>query len=131
MGPLSLDGEVRVGFGRRGGADLLGIEGGRLVIRCLRTYRLLPHEVVSIERRESAWFDAGVRIVHNRADYPRAMSFSCRGGSDAVFELLARSGFAPRGTGPAGRSSLAPAMRVLVVFGAVYVASQALLWLLR
>lgn len=131
MTRLSLDGEVRVGFGRRGGADLLGIDGDRLFLRCFRTYSFGPEEVVSIERRGATWFDAGVRIVHNRADYPREMSFSCRGGSDEVFALLARVGFVPRGTGPAGRSSFIPATRVLVVAGVLYAIGQVLTRLLR
>jgi hypothetical protein len=131
MTRLSLDGEVRVGFGRRGGSDLLGIDGDRLFLRCFRTYRFGPDEVVSIERQGATWFDAGVRIVHNRADYPRAMSFSCRGGSAEVFALLARAGFTPRGKGPAGRSSLLPAARVLVVSAVVYAIGQGLVRLLR
>jgi hypothetical protein len=131
MTRLSLNGEVRVGFGRRGGANLLGIDGDRLFLRCFRTYTFGPDEVVSIERRGATWFDAGVRIVHNRADYPREMSFSCRGGSDEVFALLARAGFAPRGTGPAGRSSLIPAARVLVVAAVIFAVGQVLARLFR
>jgi len=77
------------------------------------------------------WYDAGVRIVHNRADYPRKMTFSCRGGSDEVFGLLERAGFVPCGTGPAGRSSLLPAARFLLAAMAVHVIVSALFWLLR
>lgn len=131
MTRLTLNGEVRVGFGRRGGAELFGIDGDRLFLRCFRTYSFGPDEVVSMERQGPTWFDAGVRIVHNRADYPRGMSFSCRGGSEEVFALLVSGGFAPRGTGPAGRSSFLPAARVLVVAAAIYAVSQALLRLLR
>lgn len=131
MTRLSLNGEVRVGFGRRGGADLLGIDGDRLFLRCFRTYSFGPDEVVSIERRGPTWLDAGVRIVHSRSDYPREMSFSCRGGSDEVFALLARAGFVPRGTGPAGRSSFVPAARVLAVAAVIYAVSQVMVRLLR
>jgi len=131
MTRLSLNGEVRVGFGRRGGADLLGIDGDRLFVRCFRTYSFAPDDVVSVERRGTTWFDGGVRIVHNRTDYPRQMSFSCRGGSDEVFALLARAGFVPRGTGPAGRSSFLPAARVLAVAAVVYAISRVLIGLLR
>lgn len=128
---LSLSGDVRVGFGRRGGADLLGIDGDRLFLRCFRTYTFAPDEVVSIERCEQLWLDAGVRIVHNRADYPRRMSFLCRDGSDAVFGLLARAGFVPRGAGPAGRSSLLPAARILVAAIVIQAIAMALFRLLR
>lgn len=128
---VGLGGEARVGFGKRGGADLFGIDQDRLYLRCFRTYSFAADEVVSIERRKPTWLDAGVRIVHNRADYPRQMSFSCRGGSDEVFGLLARAGFVPRGTGPAGRSSLVPAARVLVVAIAVYAINVLLVRLLR
>jgi hypothetical protein len=131
MTRLSLNGEVRVGFGRRGGADLLGIDGDRLFVRCFRTYLFGPEDVVSIERRGATWFDGGVRVVHNRTDYPRQMSFSCRGGSEEVFALLARAGFVPRGTGPAGRSSFLPAARVLTVAVVVYAISRVLVGLLR
>ena len=65
---LGLGGDVRVGFGRRRGADLFGIDEGRLFLRCLRTYSFAPDEVVSIERQEQTWLDSGVRIVHSRAD---------------------------------------------------------------
>jgi len=126
-----LGGDVRVGFGRRGGSDLLGIDQDRLYLRCFRTYSFSPDEVVCIERRKPSWLDSGVRIVHNRADYPSQMSFSCRGGSDEVFRLLARTGFEPRGTGPAGRSSLLPAARVLVVALAIHAISLVLVRLLR
>ena len=128
---LGLGGDVRVGFGRRRGADLFRIDEGRLFLRCLRTYSFAPDEVVSIERQEQTWFDSGVRIVHSRADYPRQMTFVCRSGSDEVFELLARAGFAPRGVGPAGRSSLLPAARFLMVAMAVHAIGWVLFRLLR
>jgi hypothetical protein len=124
---LSLSGDVRVGFGRRRGADLLGIDGDRLFVRCFSTYTFAPDEVVSIERREPLWLDAGVRIVHNRADYPREMTFSCGGGSDEVFALLERTGFAPRGTGPAGRSSLRPAARFFLAAIAIHAIALAVI----
>lgn len=129
--PVGLGGEVRVGFGRRGGADLLGIDGDRLYLRCFRTYSFAADEIVSIERRKPTWFDAGVRIVHNRAAYPRQMSFCCRGGSDEVFRLLERAGFVPCGIGPAGRSSLLPTARVLLVAIAVYTIQLLVARLLR
>jgi hypothetical protein len=128
---VSLGGDVRVGFGWRGGADLLWIDQDRLCLRCFRTYCFAPDEIVCIERMKPAWLDPGVRIVHNRADYPRQMSFSCRGGSDEVFRLLARAGFVPRGTGPAGRSSLRPAAWFLVVAMAIHAISLLLLRILR
>lgn len=127
MNPTAgLAGEVRVGFGKRSGRDLLGVRDGRLVLRCFRTYTFAAEEVVAVERLASIWFDAGVRIVHGRADYPRQMRFRCRDGSDAVFRLLERSGFAPRGTVPAGRSSLWPWARGLGVLLVVYAISQLL-----
>lgn len=126
-----LCGEVRVGFGKRSGSDLLGIRGQRLYLRCLRTYSFAADEVVSIERRESSWLDAGVRLVHSRPDYPRHMTFRCRDGSDEVYQLLARAGFVPNGTVPAGRSSLIPAAHALGVAIAIYALSALLVRLLR
>jgi len=130
LSPLSLGGDVRVGFGRRRGSDLLSIEGGRLFLRCFRRYSLAPEEAVSIERLKPTWYDAGVRIVHNRSDYPRKMTFSCHAGSDEVFGLLERTGFVPCGTGPAGRSIFLPAARFLLAATALHAIVSALFWLL-
>lgn len=88
-------------------------------------------EVVSIERLEPTWYDAGVRIVHNRSDYPRKMTFCCHGGSDEVFGLLERAGFVPSGTGPAGRPIVLPAARFLLAATALHAIVSGLFWLLR
>jgi hypothetical protein len=113
---LSLGGHAHAGWGRRGGSDLLRVEGGVLTLRSLRTYRFTPDQVVAIEDLGTGWLGGGVRIVHNQPDYPRLMSFYCGGGSARVFELLALAGFVPRGSGPAaGRSRLRAAVFPLLV----------------
>jgi hypothetical protein len=113
---LSLGGKTRAGWGGRGGSDLFAVEGGVLTLRCFRTYRFTPDQVVAIEPLGPRWLSGGVRIVHNQADYPRLMSFYCFGGSAKVFDLLALAGFVPRGTGPAaGRSRLRAAVLPLCV----------------
>ena len=116
---LGLRGLARVGMTSRRGANLLSVDGTCLVLRCLSTYRFAPHEVVAIEPDGPAWLGAGVRIVHNRADYPREMSFRCSGGAEAVAALLARGGFVPSGSGPAGKPSLLPAARLLFIGAAL------------
>lgn len=128
----SLGGEARVGWGSRGGSDLFAVEGDRLILRCFRTYSFAPDQVVSIERLGGpTWLNPRVRIVHNRKDYPRGMTFSCRGGSDEVFALLAQAGFVPRGSGPAGRSMLLTAARVLFAMLVVSTVASVLFRLLR
>ena len=129
--PAGLGGVARVGWGSRTGSDLLAVSADCLTLRCFRTYRFAPDQVVRIERSGPAWLDAGVRIVHNREDYPRAMAFHCRGGSDQVIALLARAGFAPSGQGPAGRSSLLTAVRLLLLAIAVYALAAGLLPLIH
>lgn len=116
---LGLGGHARVGTTSRRGANLLSIDGPSLVLRCLSTYRFAPHEVVAIERDGPAWLGAGVRIVHNRADYPREINFRCAGGADAVAALLAQGSFVPSGSGPAGKPSLLSAARLMFIGAAL------------
>ena len=97
----------------RSGSNLLTVDHAGLTLRCLRTYRFAPDEVVAIERNGPVWLAAGVRIVHNRSDYPRDMHFSCRGGAGAVTALLTSGGFVASGSGPAGKPSLLPAARLI------------------
>ena len=59
------------------------------------------------------------------------MTFSCRGGSDEVFALLALAGFVPRGSGPAGRPMPLTAARVLLAMMVVYAVTSVLFQVLR
>ena len=110
-----LGGLARVGWGSRRGSDLFAVTRDSLVLRCLGTYRFAPAQIVAVERLGASWFDGGVRIVHNRRDCPRSMSFYCRGGSDEVLRQMAAAGFVPCGTGPAGRSPWPIVLRIIVV----------------
>ena len=121
---LSLDGLARVGWSERRGREILQIEADRLVLRCVRTYSFTSDQVVAVERCESPRLDAAVRILHNRNDCPRQMTFSWHGGDDDVFALLARAGFVPCGTGPAGRPSLHVWARVYARVALVLIAVQ-------
>ena len=67
-----------------------------LVLSMMGDYSFAPGQVVAIER-ESRLFSSGVRIRHNRADYPETVIFWCLGPVDAVLEEIHRSGFRAQG----------------------------------
>lgn len=96
-------------FSIRGGARIgwvnaswpfatLTLSRGRLTLSSLGRYEFEPAQVVSIERYGSIPFLAsGLRINHNRADYPEKVIFWCMGSRDRILEQITRSGFSPKG----------------------------------
>ena len=79
-----------------------------LVLRVffLKTYVLMPSEVVAVERcRFLPLIGHGVRIVHRRTEYPQRIVFWHLGGStDALVQSIRALGYAP---GTASLTSLA------------------------
>ena len=103
---VALDGHVRAGLSSRRGSKLLTVEREVLTLRCLRTYRFTPEEVVAIEPDGPSWCGSGVRVLHNRANYPRSIHFHCSGGAETVAMSLERVGFVPCGSGAGWQDGL-------------------------
>lgn len=77
----------------------------KLTLSCLGTYEFSPSQVVSIEPHGSIPILAsGLRIRHNRNDYPEKMIFWSLGSRNKMLEEIRQSGFIPCGT-PATRPS--------------------------
>ena len=76
----------------------LTAEAGVLTLSCLGTYTFTPSEVVVLEPYGSIPVLArGIRIKHNRRDYPPKIIFWCMGARDAALAEIAETGFTPRG----------------------------------
>jgi len=76
----------------------LKITDTRLAISTLSSYEFSPEQVVSVERYGSIpVLSSGIRINHNRADYPKKVVFWCVGNREKVFAQIKKSGFLPKG----------------------------------
>jgi hypothetical protein len=76
----------------------LSAEAGTLTLSCLGTYTFAPAEVVALQPYGSIPILArGIRIQHNRRDYPRKIIFWCMGGRDSALAEIAETGFSARG----------------------------------
>jgi hypothetical protein len=71
-----------------------------LSIGVLRTsYAFSPEEVVALEPHgEIPAVGSGVRIVHNRSDYPADIAFYVLGSRGKLLQRIGGTGFRPRGT---------------------------------
>lgn len=94
-------------------------EAGVLTLSCLGTYTFTPSEVVALEPYGSIPVLArGIRIKHNRRDYPKKIIFWCMGRRDAALTELAATGFSPSGQpldGPTGFPVRWSAILILLV----------------
>lgn len=76
----------------------LTCDAGNLSLSCLGTYQFTPEQVVSITRERFipvlAW---GLRINHNRTDYPEKMVFWTMGNPTGVLAKISKVGFVPSG----------------------------------
>ncbi len=76
----------------------LTCEAGRLNLACMGTYEFTPAQVVSIKREGAipllSW---GLRINHNRTDYPEKLVFWTLGNPSGVKDQIAATGFVPSG----------------------------------
>lgn len=69
-----------------------------LKLSTLGTYTFTDQEVVSFERYGSIPFLAsGIRINHNRVDYPEKVVFWCMGSREGVLDEIRGVGFRPQG----------------------------------
>jgi hypothetical protein len=69
-----------------------------LTLSSLGTYPFAPSDVITLEPYGSIpIFASGIRIHHNRKDYPKTMIFWCTGRRNAVLEEIASMGFRPAG----------------------------------
>jgi hypothetical protein len=76
----------------------LSVSTSRLALACLGTYEFGPAQVVSVEPCGTIpLLASGIRINHNRADYPEKIIFWCAGGRDRVLTELLQKGFFPSG----------------------------------
>ena len=93
----------------------------RLILTSLGTYEFAPEQVEAIERYGYipilAW---GLRIRHNRADYPKSVIFWCMGSRDRVLTEIKQTGFTPKGQSSNTRPRAFP-IRWTVVVGVVIV----------
>jgi hypothetical protein len=91
----------------------------RLTLRCLGRFEFAQHDVVSLTRQGVVpVLSSGIRINHNRADYPQNMVFWCLGNADRVLRELGTTGFVPSGAArawPKGRAFRWSAMLAAIV----------------
>jgi hypothetical protein len=93
----------------------LSVSASRLALASLGTYEFSPSQVVSIEPYGSIpLLASGIRINHNRADYPEKIVFWCVGSRDRVLNELLQSGFSPSGH-PAQRAAGFPVRWSVVI----------------
>lgn len=98
----------------------LTCDANKLSLSCLGAYQFTPVQVVSITRERFipvlAW---GLRINHNRTDYPEKVVFWTMGNPQGVLDKISKVGFVPSGqpvkraTGIAFRWSFIAAIVVL------------------
>jgi hypothetical protein len=109
----------------------LAANGNTLTLSSLGTYTFTPSEVVALEPYGSIPILAsGIRINHNRRDYPKNMIFWCMGRRSAVLEEIASTGFRPSGQ-PIERSSGFPlrwsaVLMALVLWNGLFFLDRAL-----
>jgi hypothetical protein len=70
----------------------------RLTLVSLGQYEFTPEQVASIERYSSLpLLGSGIRINHNRSDYPEKLIFWCVGNREQTIAQIDQSGFRPKG----------------------------------
>lgn len=106
MSELSFRGGARIGWVNASWPFArLSIGRERLTLASLGSYHFTPEQVVSVERFGSIPFlSSGIRINHNRRDYPEKIVFWCMGRRECVLSEIERSGFSPKGR-PVERAS--------------------------
>jgi hypothetical protein len=123
MNPVSFTGGSRIGwinaswpFAR------LSVTAGRLTLKTLGSYEFSPKQVIALEKEGSIpLLSSGIRIVHNRSDYPEKVIFWCVGGRDRVLRKIAESGFVAHGTPASTPRAKGMPLRWSVVIGSVVV----------
>lgn len=105
MGERSFRGGARIGWVNASWPFAkLTMSADKLSLASLGTYEFSPSQVVSVEPYGSIpLLASGLRINHNRADYPGKIVFWCMGNRDRVLAELRQIGFSPSGR-PAARA---------------------------
>lgn len=105
MGERSFRGGARIGWVNASWPFAkLTVTPQRLALVSLGTYEFSPSQVVSVEPHGSIpLLASGIRINHNRADYPEKVIFWCMGNRDRVLAEFGKTGFSPIGH-PTGRA---------------------------
>ena len=76
----------------------LTADASALTLSSLGTYTFTPSQVVALEPYGSLpIISSGIRIRHNRRDYPKTIIFWCMGRRGAVLEEVAGTGFSATG----------------------------------
>ena len=76
----------------------LTANGSTLTLSSLGTYTFRPSDVVALVPYGSIpVLASGIRIEHNRKDYPKKMIFWCMGRRSVVLAEIANTGFSPAG----------------------------------
>jgi len=99
MAEISFTGGARVGWLNASWPFAkLKIAASKLTISSLGRYDFSPEQVVTIERYGSIPILAsGIRIKHNRIDYPKNIVFWCVGNRNRVLSSIEQRGFVPKG----------------------------------
>jgi hypothetical protein len=99
----------------------LTVAQDRLTLKSLNAYSFAPSEVVALESYSSIPLLAnGIRIRHNRADYPETMVFLCLGSRKSVLDSIARTGFLPKGIAAARAAGLPIRWSAIILFIVVW-----------
>jgi hypothetical protein len=108
----------------------LSVSAGQLALASFGTYVFSPSQVVSIQPYGSIpLLASGIRINHNRTDYPEKIIFWCVGNRDGVLTEILKSGFSPSGH-PAQRAAGFPfrwsvVVVVIVVWNVLFMLDDA------
>ena len=102
----------------------------QLTLSGLGTYVFSEQEVVSLEPYGSIpWLASGIRIRHNRLDYPGKVVFWCMGRRAAVLDGIQAVGFRPQGQDVARPSGMpirwSVAILAAVIWNALFYADGA------
>ena len=76
----------------------LSVSPNTLTLASRGTYQFKPSEIVALEPHGSVpFFSTGIRIIHNRLDYPNKIIFWCMGNRERVLAATRGAGFLPSG----------------------------------
>lgn len=122
MGETSFRGGSRVGWVNASWplAKLM-VSPDKLTLTSLGTYEFSPSQVVSVEPYGFIpLLASGIRINHNRADYPEKVIFWCMGNRERVLEELGKSGFSPHGSSAERASGFPIRWSVAITFAVLW-----------
>jgi hypothetical protein len=95
----------------------LTISSEHIFLSTFGKYEFTPEQVVSIESYGAIpLLASGIRINHNRPDYPRQVVFWCVGGRKKVLASFEKFGFLPQGIASQRPSGIAFRWSVILAF---------------